>query len=95
MLVTARKIVCIGRAGWYFWRVLVYYIQKNKVRSSCEIEDLVESNLRKLCVIPRSRVVLLLHNSHIMDQSRSAGFTITRIQPFRKRAQPPFGRGVN
>ena len=34
---------------------IAYY--ENKKNSSCEIEDFVETHLRKLCVILRSRVL--------------------------------------
>ena len=41
----------------------LYYIIKIKIHSSCEIEYFVETHLRKLCVILRSRVlrVVCLH----------------------------------
>ena len=37
-----------------------YYIIKNKIHSSCEIEYFVETHLCKLCVILRSRVLLVV-----------------------------------
>ena len=34
------------------------YYKKEKIHSSCEIEDFVETHLCRLCVILRSRVLL-------------------------------------
>ena len=36
---------------------ILLFIIKIKIHSSCEIEDFVETHLRKLCVILRSRVL--------------------------------------
>ena len=37
--------------------VFFVFLQKMKIHSSCEIEDIVETHLCKLCVILRSRVL--------------------------------------
>ena len=39
---------------------VLQYITKLKLHSSCEIEDFVETHLCKLCVILKSRVLLVV-----------------------------------
>ena len=61
-----RKVTRTDRTDFkdpYFRMYLVcanWYIIKLKIHSSCEIEDFVETNLCKLCVIFRSRVLRVL-----------------------------------
>ena len=45
------------RAELYGVRCHALYIIKIKIHSSCEIEGFVETHLRKLCLILRSRVL--------------------------------------
>ena len=59
--VFSRAMLCIpylSRQGCLLWSML--YFIKIKIRSSCEIEDFVETNLCKLCVILRSRVLRVM-----------------------------------
>ena len=59
MVMNHLKIKNRSRGG-AMTRAITVYILKLIIHSSCELEDLVETHIRKLCVILRSRVSRVL-----------------------------------